>query len=265
MKRAQPPLDLTFNPLVFVLAQVRISPVLKMSDYLPAIQEKLRLMGFPRFQALHQEEIILGPQQRMARTTVRWLFSDKDGIGSVMLAPDFVIYQVAAYVSFDAFSKTLADILRVISEETKVSLSERLGLRYINLLKPEGTERFEDYLQAGLLGLAAEKIASKKVQFIFEERGTTDLGTLVIRLFRNDNGKILPPDIEPFDMKLRATGKEGESVAILDIDHFSPIRRDFVVETLIDELWKLHDFTDGAFRAAVTTKALDKWKTKTLA
>ena len=46
MPRQNPPLKLRYSPLVMVLAQVRFSPVLKMADYVPAIQEKLRREGY---------------------------------------------------------------------------------------------------------------------------------------------------------------------------------------------------------------------------
>ena len=61
MKRSRPPLKLHKSPLVMVLAQVRISHVAKMGDYVDDVQERLRRSGFPRFEEGRGHEILLRP------------------------------------------------------------------------------------------------------------------------------------------------------------------------------------------------------------
>lgn len=261
MKRALPPLDLNWNPLVLVLGQVKISPVLKMADYIPPIQEKLRLTGFPGFRAIEQEEISFVPKPS-TRSSTRWAFTNREATASVVIAPNFIVYQVTEYAKFEDFIDSFSKILKIVGEETRVALSERLGLRYVNLIQPASGEPFSNYLQSGLLGLAADKIGAGKVHYVFEERGTTEYGDLIIRLFENENGGILPPDLESFDMKFALRRDKNLPGAILDVDHFSAIQRDFVVDTLLDGFYKLHDYTDRAFRAAVSEEALKKWAKK---
>ena len=42
-------LPLKKPPVYFTVAQVRFNPLLKLSDFLPSIQEALRKLGFPAF------------------------------------------------------------------------------------------------------------------------------------------------------------------------------------------------------------------------
>jgi uncharacterized protein (TIGR04255 family) len=79
---------------------------------------------------------------------------------------------------------------------------------------------------------------------------------------RNDRG-FLPPDIEPSSLNHNEPEvKKGEVVTLLDTDHFQDLSKepfDFSTEVVMQRLWRLHDNTDLAFRAAVTQFALNAW------
>jgi uncharacterized protein (TIGR04255 family) len=55
----------------------------------------------------------------------------------------------------------------------------------------------------------------------------------------------------------------GELVSFLDFDHFIQFDKtgpDFTPDGIVDMLWKLHDTTDLAFRAATTANAMRAWR-----
>lgn len=193
------------------------------------------------------------------RTTVQWVFSNKDQSKAVILAPDFVVLETSRYTIFDDFSQDFKQVLEILGEVTEASLAERLGLRYVDLIRPTTPDDFATYIKPGLLGLDDEGLGVNRSLFRFEQRGATDAGTLVIKLLQSDNGAFLPNDIDGSHLEFGLSLEEGEKVGVLDIDHFSQASRDYDAQSLILQLWELHDCTDRAFRQAVTPEALQLW------
>jgi uncharacterized protein (TIGR04255 family) len=52
---------------------------------------------------------------------------------------------------------------------------------------------------------------------------------------------------------------KNEETGILDIDHFSARGREYDVDSLIGDMWKLHGEIEVAFRSSVTREALKDW------
>jgi uncharacterized protein (TIGR04255 family) len=263
MNRTLPALYLEKCPLVLVLAQVRISSIQKMEDFIPEIQEKLRKTGFPRFKRLDIQELTLVPTPSVALAK-RWIFSNKEENLAVVLHPDFVVLETASYQNFDTFIRCLDQVLQILSEVTQVQLVERLGLRYVNLIRPQFPDTFATYLNSGIVGIdAQEKMGIKHSLSRFESVNETPFGKLIIRLSQNDRRQFLPPDLVDHVLHYDLELSEKEVVALLDIDHFSETpREDFSVSRITEKMWNLHDYTDQAFRSAVTSTALERWGSK---
>lgn len=258
MRRPLPALELARNPLTAVLAQVVISPVLKMESFLPSIQDDLRKNGFPGYRREDSQEIQIGPTPAV-KVATRWLFIDKDNCNAVILTPGAVVLQTSRYEKFEKFTELAKTALGIIGKHAEISLSQRLGLRYVNLIRPEKDKELNHYLQPGLMGLEDHKLTKKKLASRFEFLGETEMGRLLIRLFYSDKGRSLPPDLD--DLRLiHEKSKPGERTAILDIDHFSIKQRDYSPESLVSDFWNLHEYTDRAFRESVTPAALEDWK-----
>jgi uncharacterized protein (TIGR04255 family) len=264
MRRTLPALKLGKSPLVFVLTQIRISPVLRMEEYIPRIQERLRHIGYPRFTQSQLQQVVLGPVptvQPEVRTSTRWLFIDRDAKAGVVVAPEFVVLETTAYETFDHFMAQLEPVLDVVGEVAEVSLSERLGLRYIDLVLPDSEESgVSRYMQPGLLGLDETELETDETVHRYELRARTGIGELVFRVARSTRGALMPPDITPLDLKLSVTEPVETPHAILDFDHFSEVPREYRPGDLIEVLWELHDHIDRAFRLAVTEYALKQWE-----
>jgi len=259
MPRSLPALKLKINPLVCVLAQVRISPVLQMEEFIPAIQEQLRRSDYPKFNREETEELILGPgTQPKLRSSTRWIFSNKENTSAVVLAQNFIALQSSRYTSFEIFVEAFKGVLEIVGKEAEISLAERVGLRYVNLLRPKKAP-LNEFLKPGLLGLPDNELGIKRSQFRFELAGATEIGKLVTRLSLSSNGTFLPPDLDGSGLDYGVTLEPKELIALLDTDHFSLKQRDYKPADLIEEVWQLHEYTDRAFRAAVTPEALRSW------
>jgi uncharacterized protein (TIGR04255 family) len=136
-------------------------------------------------------------------------------------------------------------------------------LRYVDVVRPSGGEDLKQYLHPGLVGLNDADVGVRNSIRMSIYQGETDSGTLLFRLAqRNDRG-FLPLDVEPSPLSHdQPEVRPGELVTLLDFDHFRDFTReplDFSTDVVLQYLWRLHDNTDLAFRAAVTQYALDAW------
>jgi len=260
--RKQPPLYLTKSPLVFVLAQVKFAPILKMSDYVPGIQEKLRKAGFPGYELRTTQEITFGPSL-LKLESKRWFFFDRDRASSFILANDFGVLTTRKYDRFEQFAEILRRVLGILGEDSAPAFSDRLGLRYVDLIREAEGESFRDYLHESLHGLSAAGLQAKSTLVQSYTNAETDQGVLSVRIWQNRDGKPLPPDIEVDEFSQESRNlRQGELLTVLDIDHFSELRRDFEVDLLMNSMSALHDGSDRAFRACVTDVALRRWGNK---
>jgi len=229
-----------------------------MGEFLPKIQERLR-RDLPVFRVSRTQEILLTPKP-VVGSHERWLLSNKEMTRTVVLAPDFVVLVASAYTVFEDFADVLRNVLDVVGAETQVALSDRLGLRYVDLIRLAEGESFDQYLDPGLAGVPAAALGATKVLQRVQIQAETATGTLRVQLWQTDDGSFLPPDLQGEDVKFPfAAPAHGETVTILDIDHLSPRQRDFNVERLIEDMWRLHDGSDHAFRTIATDFARARW------
>lgn len=260
-RRSLPALHLKKSPLVLVLAQVRIGPVLKMSEFIPDIQERLRHEGFPGFLATEVQQIVFGPQVSVERSS-RWLFPSKNRETAVSLTSGSIVLESSAYGTFDTFLDVFATVLRSIGDVLELSANgivQRSGLRYVDLIRLKEKETWQEYLKPPLIGFTAEELNVASVLQRSEWRGRSTAGQLVIRASYSNDGTFLPPDLQSDDLRFGLTVPADEVVSVLDIDHYSEREREFSIDGLCDDFWALHDSCDRSFRAAVTDQALVRW------
>jgi uncharacterized protein (TIGR04255 family) len=264
MRRSKSPLKLHKSPLVMVLAQVRTSPVAKMSDYAAEVQERVRRSGFPRLTEGSVPEVLLtpgGPPQ--LRVHPRWEFQDKNRSTGIVLTQNGVVLQTRAYDTFDAFAKQLKVALEVIGDVVKPSLVERLGLRYVDLIRPEANEEWTAYVKPGLHGIGNASVGMLASFHRTEIVGTTDVGQLVVRCFQMGGG-FLPPDLAPTLDYASVAVRHDETVTLLDLDHYSEQVREYDAEQILEYMWRLHDNLDLAFRECSTDHAFKRWEAQEL-
>lgn len=257
--RSRTALNLERSPLVLVLTQIRFSPVLKMDKYVGDIQEVLREFGLTRFTKEETEQVVFGREFKTNAVT-RWVFSSRNREEAVVLANDFFVYEVSTYDSFDVYVERLLSLLKPVYETAKLSFSEQIGLRYVDLLLGDGEIAVDDLVCGSLRGLTAETLGLKSANHQFVIQGRTDHGMLWIRSFENTGEQFLPPDLQTEHLKYRVATTKDDDFRVIDFDHISRGEIDFSEETLREKLWALHDRTDQAFRETVTKKALNYWQ-----
>jgi uncharacterized protein (TIGR04255 family) len=229
-----------------------------MEKFVPEIQEQFRHNGFPRFVRGQVQEIMLqaeGPPR--LNTTDRFEFLNRDSSFGIVLSPSSMIVQTKNYTNFEEFEKTIATALTVVNSIVKIDLAERIGLRYIDVVRLREKESFADYLRPGLIGMDTTGLGITKWTSRYESLGITQLGKLVVRCAQSEDP--VPINVVPSSMAPSLQLSPNEIVAVLDFDHFVEDSLDFDVDTILSKIANLHDATDRAFRNSVTGKALELW------
>lgn len=246
------------SPLVLVLAQVRFSNVQLMEKYQPAIQDELR-RKYPRYQQQRVQSIQFGPKPILTEETT-WIFTDKKESTSITLSPDFVTLSTNDYPGFEQFLIDLRFVLEIVGNEAQLSFVERLGLRYVNLIRLEKEEGFEHYFIQNLLGLSHQEVGANDSLNRFEFVGITNDGRLVVRCAEYSDGETLPPDLRDSVLKYANAPEMSESVRFLDIDHFTEHSFDWATDDIITRYSELHKNCEMAFKSSVTSDAMAKWR-----
>jgi uncharacterized protein (TIGR04255 family) len=253
-----PALHLRHAPLIYVVAQVRFSAIVAIDKYIPEIQERLRHKGFPRFLKGQVHEIAFQTDGAPKFSAIdRFEFQDKDASLGIVLQSNSVAVHTNRYSNYETFEEYIKTALMAVNRVLGISLAERVGLRYVNLIRPGPNEKSSEYLHEGLLGLdpAAAGVESwiSSSQFL----GRTEVGQLAVRCSRS--GQPFPPDLLTTSLAYSLELAKEEIVTTLDFDHFVEQAGEFKVSAVIATLQHLHESLDKVFMAAVTANALAKW------
>ena len=263
VKRTLPALEFTKSPLIIVLAQVRITPVLSLETYIPRLQDILRTREFPR---LITRKMKTTTQDSTGRTQISeatdWVFADKAGQFALVVGDRSIALVTSAYVSFENFAARIQECLQIVHEVVNISGVERLGLRYVDLIEPSAEKPLSYFLESCVLGLSLEGLGlrmSSHSQTIFE---TSENRKLVVRATERPRGLVIPPDLLSLQLKLRKSHTLEQTFGILDLDHYAefPEPDDYSTSGVIENLCELHDVVDQAFRKATTENAKLDWK-----
>jgi uncharacterized protein (TIGR04255 family) len=138
---------------------------------------------------------------------------------------------------------------------------ERIGLRYVNAIKPRPNELWKDYVKPGYHGWENHIIQSENsVCFMQTVADTGPAQRMIIRLVQNRDGQLLPPDLVPHHPILRVSAEQGKLLTLLDLDHYREAREPFENERVLNITRTLHEELEIMFRGLVTSHALTVWR-----
>jgi uncharacterized protein (TIGR04255 family) len=250
-------------PVYFTVGQVRFNPVLNLEKYLPAIQDKLRAARFPDFTRHITQGVIApfgsGESGSGVINQVGYIFGDVRGASGLVLESNALALQTTAYETFEVFSESLLDGLRVVHEVLGLDFTERVGLRYLDAVLPLTNESVSDYLGVEVLGLC-EKSLGSLVHTVSETMTVTPVGQLISRVIIREGQVGLPSELVALAPKLdpRFTQSIGRH-AIIDTDASHVQRESFSLDAVEVKLKALHDEIWKSFAATVTSHALAAW------
>jgi len=263
LKRTYPALKLAKTPLIFVLAQVRMAPIANISDYLPKLQEKFRQENFPLLtkREFRVEDNSGKPTATKTDTKVQWEFINSTRTTSVLVDEESLTLEVTHYESGDVFLETLLKAINILKDIANPTIVSRIGLRYIDLIKPiEGLE-LKDLVKKQL----RDDVLSSRGENIIHNwtvlKQTDSKTRLLVRYKEAKDGFALPSDLGPMiSLKLKQNPIQTSCFGLLDTDHFNYEECPFDAEVIIDRACMLHDALDISFRDVVTEGALKAWE-----
>lgn len=250
-------------PVYLTLAQVRFNQILKLADYLPAIQERFRQAGYPDFE--HQRLIVINVAMQDGQPTPvpagleRFEFGNIEKTHVFVLETQSLTLQSTNYGQFESFSARFLEGLAIIHEALSLAFSERIGLRYLDRVMPQGGETVDQYLAREVLGLGSRLGGSPVYSFV-EALNEVGRIKLMSRVAIQDGPLAFPPDIQLRNMTVaeRFIAYTGQ-YAILDNDGFLEAREAFSASTVAEHLREIHKVIGDAFRSMVTPYALAAW------
>ena len=263
VRRSRPPLHLERSPLIYFVAQVRFAPILQMSTRVPAIQDELR-KRYPVFSVQQAQTVSVDAAGALSiRNTSRWQLQDKDALSGVVLTEDALTFHTTKYTTYEKTESLIRSALDAVHKFADIGVIERVGLRYVDLVKPGEGETLASYLKPHILGIDAEQIGVTEEAAGNYFKGRTSFGTLVIRFTKMyGGGSPIPPDLQPLSLSVLQSVEAEEIAGLLDFDHFSEQRLDFSIDTAIEALGNLHDAISVALENAATGEAFTLWGKK---
>ena len=259
------------QPLVLVLGQVRFSPVRQIGDYIPAIQEEFRRHGFPIERAGKVQQLIFGPAGGVPVQVVeeqRWEYRTRDETWSILVMQNCVVLQTTGYGRFEDFADKLLHAVGTVlskTEHDRLGVVQRVGLRYVDVVRPRDGEDFRFYLRPGFHGVADEVFRTGTHRLHVESTGRTSVGdvpgTLVVRVVQNDQGVSLPPDLVGSAPKLTPRGLSEGLITLIDMDHYIEGNFEPDVGWVVARMYEMHDHIVETFHDHVVTEdAVTVWK-----
>lgn len=262
MKRTHPALSLSKTPLIFVLAQVRVAPITQIETFLPAIQETLRHRGFP--QLLKRKFVIKqtpSASEPVQQERVQWEMLNAACTRSVLIDEGSLVLQTTDYDSGESFLADLQVALEAFAQHAKPTDLLRVGLRYVDLIKPIDKLGLDGLVVPALRPSAVPLLWPSITHFWESFRKTGENTKLLIRYTEAVQGFAFPHDLGPFiSLRLKQEPKQDNPFGLLDTDHFDECRGIFDVADTVKRAGDLHDILDQTFRELVTPAAIKSWK-----
>jgi len=252
------------SPLTYVLAQVRISPIEYLEKYIPQIQDSIR-KEFPVFNKVETQTVTIAqslpPQTSSAW---QWHFKDKQSLTGVILNSNAITIHTSEYKGFNEFVKLLENILNKFNKTLDISLSTRIGLRYINVIN----SNVDQFVQKELLGFRLDNHEDKflsKIETVSQQKNRyIKIRATHIRsneIIKNLYNKLVPADLgtSAEQLSFKHHKEPRDEYLLLDIDGFCEQQSDFKNKNIKKEILKLHDNVYKAFSKAITDKAKKEW------
>lgn len=153
-------------PLASVLAQVRFSPVLEVSEeHLAGRVQKALRDEYPFVSGETELAITFSPGADMLPAPIPtrlWRFTSEDASWRVSLSSGFVALETQSYAGHEDFYGRLHRVLATVEETVSPPAAERIGVRYTQrLTEPEDLRDLADLVRPEVLGASAVRDEEK--------------------------------------------------------------------------------------------------------
>ncbi len=254
-------------PLICVAARVQFMPLALISEeYIPKLQEALRLKGYPHFETFEMNALRIDQDAQAGMSLTfdslpRWSFSNLEKTICVRVDRESVTLFFADYHHFSQTQPIYSEILTIV-EKTIPSLTlVSIQLRYINHIPLQVDENAADWVIPSVLGMPVLEGLGRQGSISETGFQTAEGGSLVVRCAALANGFTLPADILPLNIRLKHQLHCQTPFILLENVHTRPTSPAlFTAEDCLRQLSGLRTHITNIFKATVTPTALESWK-----
>ena len=260
--------SLTKPPLICVAARVQFSLVASIENYIPALQEALRLNGFP----LAYDPVVT-KNWRIEDTAVdgmsidfqefkRWDFSNIEKNVIIRLDRESVTLLFTDYDHFSHAEPQYRAIFSMVEATIPALLPQWFQLRYIGYIPCATDADPAEWVTPSVLGLPNLGVLHRISSISETSFETPEGGRLVTRCMSLGPDQFtLPPDLLPLKAMLRYPLQSKEPFLLLENVHQRQAAQEaFSAESCLAQLSDLRSHNALVFKSTTTSKALETWK-----
>ena len=257
---------LSNQPLVFVLAEFRFSPILDIKEYIPKLQDALR-NKLPILRNTETQEITVSPSGISVQAQANWEFISKNSHTAASVNQNRLLFMTSEYERFDGFEEHCDFLLQTVIDIISPSLCLGLGLRYSDtIFDIENKGLIEDFVQPRLCKNDDLKLSGHLLRQNNETLWKTIEGAIFIRSIYGEDKVLVWPDAENLPIAIRKTSDKPIRRLLLDIDHVWDAQEeesgplDFDKDLILSKLSNMHKISRKAFWNVTTEQAKEAWK-----
>ncbi|GLR27939.1 MULTISPECIES: TIGR04255 family protein [Psychrobacter] len=257
---------LSNQPLVFVLAEFRFSPILGIKEYIPKIQDALR-NKLPILRNTETQEITVSPNGISLEAQANWEFISKNSHTAASVNQNRLLFMTSEYERFNGFEENCDFLLQTIIDVINPSLCLGLGLRYSDtIFNIEGKGSIEDFVQPRLYNNDDLKLSGSLLRQTNETLWRTTEGAIFIRSIYGEDKVLVWPDAENLPIAIEKSSDKPVKRLLLDIDHVWNAQEeesgplDFNKGLILSKLSHMHKISRKAFWNVTTEQAKEAWK-----
>jgi uncharacterized protein (TIGR04255 family) len=247
-------------PLAYVVAELVISPYYSMSTKVPDLQDRLRA-SFPK--TIEAQEIVFDGGKAAPQSL--WQLISADQKHGVLLGTRAISLHATSYVNSADLLNRWADVLDAIRGAGLGAFVERAGLRYADVIVPEGDGSPTKYVASQLQGVTPE--GAQPTGSIWAAAYQFDGCNVNLRVGApSPAGVLLPPNFSTMPLNKPSVMVEAEkrvkqekAIGFIDTDCSRELNQVFDAGALVGVYTDMQKLTSRTFRAALSELAQKEW------
>ncbi|RDJ98121.1 TIGR04255 family protein [Paraburkholderia lacunae] len=259
-------------PLAYVVAEVRFGNILSL-DAVAARFQDLITATYPRLIKGQAVALSFGEQGVSTQVVPRYQFLSEDGRSCVVLTNDTISVHATSYIDSAYFANGLAVVWDAWLLARPKTFVERLGLRYWDIVLPEGGLPVGGFFAPPLSAVetlwAGKQLARHTHELVYSVDGPIQhtaiarLGT-VPAVHPHPPNFVVVPELLPSKRLQRAVKFARESsdatVGFVDVDASADIARVLDVASFVDCAKGLHESQSSVFKSITSLDGQAIWK-----
>lgn len=264
--------NLNNNPINTCILQIDFSPILAISSNINILQDKYRILEYPRYYKIKSTNLKLDEENKEPKVDIEnnWIFASSNESEKIIINQTQFSYQVDNYIPFNNLIEQYKKVLNVFSTTinlTKGTLIKKIGLRYVNCI--EGKDNFEKYIKKEYQGRPFSSSIkhinnflinnSTRAAIILDNNNNNNIANAILRIYQNDLGLKIPNNV--LSLK-RENPIPGTLITFIDIDlalHFRALNLNNLNQ-IYDYSKMLNDKSAEIFFDSITEEAKEDWQ-----